>query len=258
MEINLLPKFLDEAVTPVAQTVGNTLSSIWTIAFGSIDIYSEKTTYKRKVAFNKFIEELEHKVSSVPEENIVEPPLHLIGPTIDAAKYYFESDVLRSMFSNLIAASIDVNSVSKAHPSFVEIIKQLSPLDAKNMEVFKSRSINPIVNYIFILKDGKGEVNYLTNVFMESQGVFDIDLNAASLSNLTRLGLVNIDFDRELTDESRYDQYLNYPSYNHLKEIIINDKADPEDYLYQFEDIRLQKGLVGTTPFGKNFVDICI
>ncbi|WP_412095180.1 Abi-alpha family protein, partial [Bacillus haynesii] len=55
----------------------------------------------------------------MPEENLVEPPLHIIGPTIEASKFYFESDELRSMFSNLIAASIDSETINKTHPAFV-------------------------------------------------------------------------------------------------------------------------------------------
>ncbi|PGE34596.1 DUF4393 domain-containing protein, partial [Bacillus cereus] len=84
MEINIIPKFLDEAVIPLAQRAGNTLSSIWTIAFGGIDIYAEKSQLKRVHALNQFKEELEQAVSSIPEENIIEPPLHIVGPSLEA------------------------------------------------------------------------------------------------------------------------------------------------------------------------------
>ncbi|MGH1280463.1 DUF4393 domain-containing protein [Bacillus basilensis] len=184
IEIYLFPKFLDEAVMPVAKKAGSTLSSIWTIAFGGIDIYAEKTQLKRVRSLNQFKDELEQAVSSIPEENIVEPPLHIVGSSLEAAKYYFENDELRKMFANLIAASINSDMASKAHPSFVEIIKQLSPLDAMNLKLFKSNGRFPIVQYVYTKADKHGSKPFKTNVFLENKKIEDIDLNAASISNL--------------------------------------------------------------------------
>jgi len=262
MEINLVPKFLDEAITPVAQSVGNTLSSIWTMVFGGIDIYAQKTQHKRLVALNKFKEELEQKVTSVPQEKLVEPPLHIVGPSIEASKYYFESDELRSMFANLIAASINVDTIAKAHPSFVEIIKQLSPLDAKNLQLFKLKNRFPIVEYELVIKNNKGKTPYKTNVFLENTEIIDVDLNATSISNLHRLGLVVIDYEQYLVNDALYKKFLNIPFYQELEQLFTSGISSLNSDLINFEKIyekiELKKGIVTITPLGQSFIDLCI
>ncbi|HHT7174555.1 TPA: DUF4393 domain-containing protein [Bacillus cereus] len=257
MEINIIPKFLDEAVTPLAQRAGNTLSSIWTLAFGGIDIYAEKTQLKRVHALNQFKDELEQAVSSIPEENIIEPPLHIVGPSLEASKYYFENDELRKMFSNLIAASINIDDIDKVHPSFVEIIKQLSPLDAMNLKLFKEVFTYPIAEYNYVAKGRTSLVSFKTNVFLENQEVLDIDLNAASISNLQRLGLVSISYSKKLQDHdyrNYFENYIYQDSKSRIEEHVLNTDVNSR----VFEDIDLVKGTVEITPFGINFTKTCV
>lgn len=73
-------------------------------------------------------------LSSIPEEKIVEPDLMIAGPTLEALKYTYDKDELRNMYLNLLTSSMNKDIEEKAHPSYVEIIRQLTPLDAK---VFK-------------------------------------------------------------------------------------------------------------------------
>ncbi|MDF9496316.1 DUF4393 domain-containing protein [Bacillus cereus] len=269
MEINIIPKFLDEAVTPLAQRAGNTLSSIWTIAFGGIDIYAEKTQIKRVHALNQFKEELEQAVSSIPEENIIEPPLHIVGPSLEASKYYFENANLRTMFANLISASMNADTISQTHPSFVEIIKQLSPLDAVNLQLFKSNPQWPIAQYKYITIDERASLIYQTNVFLENKENSDIDLNATSISNLNRLGLLSVDYNGYLQGEMLYEKYNNIDAIQEEKDLInyyrsISDTTTQEPLPHgmvrrsYFKDIILEKGIVGVTPLGKSFINLCI
>ncbi|MGG0759175.1 DUF4393 domain-containing protein [Bacillus paramycoides] len=256
MEINIIPKFLDEAVTPLAQRAGNTLSSIWTIAFGGIDIYAEKAQLKRVYALNQFKEELEQAVSSIPEENIVEPPLHIVGPSLEASKYYFENDVLRKMFANLIASSINVKTITKAHPSFVEIIKQLSPLNATNLKLFKENPRYPIVQYDYRASTGTAPCK--TNVFLENPDSIDINLNATSMSNLSRLGLVSISYESGLNDDELYKKYLEHPYHDSKKKMLELINLAVGDVPIKIDDINILKGIVDITPIREDFIEICV
>lgn len=257
MEINLFPKFLDEAVMPVAKKAGSTLSSIWTIAFGGIDIYAEKTQLKRVHALNQFKDELEQAVSSIPEENIIEPPLHIVGPSLEASKYYFESDELRTMFAQLIASSINRETTDQVHPSFVEIIKQLSTLDALNLKLFKVKQTYPIGRIDFTSSDG-GSAPYKTHVFLENEEVLDIESNATSISNLDRLGLVTISYERHLADITLYEKYKNHPYYQEVTNQLKEHNANLDTSSIQYENTEIMKGLVSLTPLGENFIKICI
>lgn len=259
MEINIIPKFLDEAVTPVAQSVGNTLSSIWTIAFGGIDIYAQKTHHKRIVELNKFKEELEQKVASIPEENIVEPPLHIIGPTLEASKYYFEDEDLRSMFANLIIASINIDSINKVHPSFVEIIKQLSSLDAKNIALFNTKNVYPIASYRLLQGTNSDHgVVINTHVFLENKEIDDIELQATSISNLNRVGLLSIDYSKYLVAENTYKKFEEHPIFKSFKHTFNDPDSKNTSPFRDFNDIEILKGKVDLTPLGRDFIEICI
>jgi hypothetical protein len=260
LEINLFPKFLDEAATPVAQSVGKTLSSIWSIVFGGIDSYADKTNFKRGNALNKFKEELEQKVSSVPVEKLIEPPLHIIGPSLDASKFYFESDDLRVMFANLIAASINIDTFSMTHPSFVEIIKQLSPLDAVNLKLFKISDSYPVARYDLIAKDRtyQGYKTIKNNIFLENNDVSDIDINSSSVTNLSRLGLVNFDYEHFLTIDGVYDKFKNTDYFNKINNIYTSGSYINDSFYNIFTRVEIKNGLVILTPFGHNFINICI
>ena len=83
---------------------------------------------KQEINVQKLRDETLKETSKILPENIREPQLNILGPAIEASKYYIEDDELRSMFSKLIAASMDTSKLDIAHPSFVEIIKQMTPL----------------------------------------------------------------------------------------------------------------------------------
>lgn len=87
-----------------------------------------------KYKLKDFKNELEQKLSSIPEKKLVEPDLMIAGPALEALKYTYDKDELRNMYLNLLTSSMNKDIKDKAHPSYVEIIRQLTPLDAK---VFK-------------------------------------------------------------------------------------------------------------------------
>lgn len=252
MEINIVPKFLDEAATPVAQSVGNTLSSVWTMVFGGIDIYAQKVHHKRVLNLNKFKEELEEKVSSIPVEKIVEPPLHVIGPALEASKYYFEDIELRKMFSNLIASSINSDFTSIAHPSFVEIIKQLSPDEAKIFSSLDNNGLNPLLTLKAVSKGPKeGFVEIKKNYTDISYrvGCINPELSSSYIENLNRLGLISIDSQIHLIDETHYDKLIK----RHEIQVLINYITSNLD-----RNVEYKKHSFTRTEFGEKFYIACI
>lgn len=257
-------KFLETATEPLAKRVGNTISSLWTIVFGNIDIYAEKKEFQRHLALQNFKDELELKVSSIPEEKLIEPPLHVLGPTLEASKYYFESKELRTMFTNLIASSINSDVIGKTHPAFVEVIKQLSPLDAQNIQLFLKQSPFPIVQYSLERKEG-GRKFFQTNVFLENPEAQDIELNASSITNLERLGLIRVCYQSFLVNDDSYKKFYDtdlFKSYTSKIKEFNNQKANGTLLIPKgFQDVHktdVQKGITDITPFGLSFLETCV
>lgn len=88
--------------------------------------------------------ELEKNLNRIPINKLKVPKMSIIGPAIEKSKYYVGEDIYRKMFAKLIASSID--SQKEPHHSFVNIIEQLSPLDAKNLLAFKINNNDENVN----------------------------------------------------------------------------------------------------------------
>src|SRR5690606_5835122 len=109
----------------------------------------------------------------IPEENLIEPPLSIVGPVLDASRYYIEEDDIRLMFSKLIASSMDNRNQTKPHHSFCEIIKQLSPLDAQILKSFGNVNNHPIVNYINTSSYGSHFM--IENVYLGYSDIQDVD-----------------------------------------------------------------------------------
>lgn len=125
MEINIIPKFLDSALTPVAKEAGERLADIVSLLFTPLI----KVKAKRDKNIELFLQDLNKKVDDIPEEKVKNPPLSIVGPILDLVyKYYHDEEHLRKMFANLIASSMNVDN--DVHPRYINIISQLSHNDA--------------------------------------------------------------------------------------------------------------------------------
>ncbi|WP_099206213.1 DUF4393 domain-containing protein [Scatolibacter rhodanostii] len=260
-----IPKSLDKACENLTdkptKEAGTTFADIWFLVFGGI---SEKAEMKRlKIAANisKYEKELKTATDAIPEMNRIEPKLQIVGPALQKSQYCMEEESIRDMFVKLISRSMDSAYETKIRPSFSEIISQMSPLDAENLKIFSFLDpITPVCEYrLNRVKFGYKTVK--TNVFLENSRVQNIDLQASSLSEISRLGLIKIDYDKYYTNENAYDMFEQHPAFLHLKNYISpvpegGYQSPRDDYL--FKDVELLKGIAELTPLGKDFLDVCL
>jgi len=77
-------------------------------------------------------------INKVPEEKQVLPQAVIAAPILEQVKYIFneENPDLEEMFSDLLASAMDKDLQDKVHPIFVNILKQLSPTDARLLNEF--------------------------------------------------------------------------------------------------------------------------
>jgi hypothetical protein len=74
--------------------------------------------------------EMTRRLSGVPPEKIVSPPPMIAVPALGLLRLVAEEPSLREMYLRLLATSMDERTASLAHPSFPEIIRQLTPDEA--------------------------------------------------------------------------------------------------------------------------------
>lgn len=206
LEINIIPKFLDEALTPIARESGERLSDIVSLVFTPII----KAKAVRDKNLENFLKELDKEVKKIPEDNIQEPPIHIVAPILeDVSKYYCDESYLRSMFVKLIASSMNNNS--RVHPSFTDIIKQLSrydlallyyfftPLKIENSELYDCTKFAATFSYRKIEKDWRFASEFIGyDVKNDKHRWIQGKKLLVSLLNLQRLSLIYIRDDKPI------------------------------------------------------------
>lgn len=232
-------KEIGKALGTVAKTVNVALAPVSALVWGYDKI---KDFVDTKVS---------EKLSNVKDEDIVSPPPNVAGPALESLKYTGSIEELKELYANLIASSMDKNTTHKAHPSFVEIIKQLSSDEAKLLVYFASSGSAPIVDIKNNRKDksgGRYEYRYFTNIG-EKLKLENLGLNSSYWSNLIRLGLVDIPDNFQLIEEGIYDDIISHTA---VKSIVSN--------------INKQEGRVAeiintavlVTDLGRQFIDVCV
>lgn len=236
------------AISSVFKGPAEMFSQLWYYNFGyKMDI---KVRQRKQEVDNLFLKDIATEVSNIPIDQIQEPKLSVLGPALEASKYYIDDEELRSLFAKLIAASMDNSKNEVLQPAFVEIIKQMSPIDAKNLinlYDIKDKQ-NPIVSIILESKDSKKYKEVFDHFYIENIGNISHVRVASSLLNLKRLGLIEINYDVFLSDENRYLSYENHPIINQFK----------NEYNDDLHSIKLKKGLIKISNFGMDFCKICI
>ena len=236
------------AISSVFKGPAETFSQLWYYNFGyKVDI---KVRQRKQEVDNLFLKDIVTEVSNIPIDQIQEPKLSVLGPVLEASKYYIDDEELRSLFAKLVAASMNNSKNEVLQPAFVEIIKQMSPIDAKNLinlYDIKDKQ-NPIVSIILESKDSKNYKEVFDHFYIENIGNISHKRIVSSLINLERLGLIEINYGVFLSDENRYLPYENHPIINQFK----------NEYNDDLHSIKLKKGLIKITNFGMDFCKICI
>lgn len=267
------------------------LTQIWTLTLGrfSDDAYQK---YKIKQAANleKYANEVKSGIEKIPEENIQEPKMSVVGPALEASKFYIEEDEIRGMFAKLIVSSMDKTQSINIHPSFVEIIKVLSPLDAQNLYSLYHGRDETISKIRVTNKENGNYTDHFNHIFLGNPECQDNNLIEFSIDNLIRLKLVDVSYSKYKSDDSLYDKhrenelFLKFKteqeelqqSLTTLLNSLLNgrlltdtDSNAPlpaslqENYLnlkqvVQEKEIKVVKGIIQLTAFGKNFCKVCL
>lgn len=235
------------------ESPGKSLGNLWDIAIGNkIAAAYEKSKFKHNLDVEDFKNKLINNVSSIKKENLQEPKISIVGPALEASKYYFEEEEIRDMFANLIASSMDSTYNGIVQHSFVEIIKQLSPHDAKLLSFF-SKS-NALIDIRIESEDGEG-IFLLRNIYF-TDSFPEYKINTISLLNLEKQGLIKLDDNRFLSDKSLYDYYENSPLVLELKKQY--DNKHSISFSGKIGKIKIVKKMFFITELGKAFKEVCV
>jgi hypothetical protein len=192
------------------------------------------------------------RLESIPNERIITPPAQIAGPALEALKYTGHEETLREMYGKLLATAMDANQVALAHPGFVEIIKQLSPDEARICKLFKNTDCFPIID-VQALTDASGEYKLVLPHYSRigfDAGCINPQFIQRYLDNLARLGLVEMPASGfvSISDKKAYEPLEGDPDIFKLKELIAKEGFKPQ----------IEHGIVRRTPFGNAFIAACV
>jgi hypothetical protein len=191
------------------------------------------------------------KLQNTPTECIRTPDPAVAGPILESLRYTGHHEALRELYANLLANAIDERTAREAHPGFVEIIRNLSPDEARILKFLATHSSYPIINIKRVLKKDGGYIvlyRHLTLLSVNA-GCQHAQLTPSYVENLERLGLIRVPYGAHLKDDSLYGPIRDHPQVKALLEEI----GESEEHKAEIE-----KRKVEVTPLGAQFINACV
>lgn len=244
--VKAIPVYQD-AIQPAAKQIGQTLETVSkTVNIALAPIKALVWGYEKIEDF--ITTRVSEKLKHIPEENITTPPPQVAGPAIEALRFSGNDPNLRELYANLLATAMDKMTIHKAHPGFVEIIKNLTSDEALLIQAFSTQIQFPLIDIKSNFKDNKGHIVILSN-FSHLNKKITIqrpDLIPTYLNNFCRLGLLEIPYGLYLSAPNTYEPLETDNDHESLRQKLINQTD---------KTISFERKLIMLTEFGKMFVE---
>ncbi len=263
---------LDAALVPAAKESGE-LARLIPRTIRAAMLPLEKWVVNREVQLKKLYEAMEEKAKDIPPEKLVSPKPYVAVPALQAASYCMDSEYLRDLFAQLLVTAMNTDTKDMAHPSFVEIIKQLSPLEAKLIKDYEiCTSTQPICRIVrqklsavpreyhplrFARKRMDESEIWFDNLYL-SRMADDyaeseyLKIFPLAIDNLIRLGLITVAYDR--TTGNAKNDYEAHDEYFESRLRDINDVMGKIDGC----ESALVLGVIDVTALGQAFYNACV
>jgi hypothetical protein len=188
------------------------------------------------------------RLKQIPQEKIVEPNPRIAIPAMEALTYSNADEIVREMFASLLTSDMVSDTKDLTHPSFVQLIKEMTGIDAKTLSyvhrngdqvIYDLRAINPEGSF-------RAFSSALSFYLEECQ---DYEILIRSIYNLIRLGLFEI-------NESTWPISPEWKE----KDEKISKALNLEEHRRQDPQRRweLNKDRLHITPYGRSFVAVCL
>lgn len=244
----LLSDVYGDLLRPGVKQVGRALETV--VGLGNTILWPVAlANEKARIALDKNLEKYRAQMENVPEEEVVNVPPE-IGVPIAEKLAYVTDEELSDLYVNLLAKASTKETAKFAHPSFVNVINNLSPDEALILKDFHTRVLIPFVTAQLTKKESSdfriaGDV--LTGV--ETRLPLSFPQNVvAYLSNLEGLGLIQIRRDLKIVQPDLYDTLE--AAYKPACEKLNSDRETLE--------LKFVHGKIDVTPFGKIFMNACL
>lgn len=230
----------DDLLHPLLNETGKSLGNLASIMTSWSDLYSTDVKERLQAYFER---------KRISREKLMAPPPEIAVPAIMAMSYE-SKEKIKEIYTNLLGSSMNVDTAAFVHPSYVEIIKQLLPDEARVLNKLPDKGLHePLINIVVKKKGMAGAFTIHRNCgVLGFEAECEIPENLPIyLDNLLRLSLIEIPESSGLADEWRYDKIIHS---KYCQELATSAKADGE--------VMFENKMVGLTDYGAQFRKICL
>lgn len=252
----------NDLLHPAAAAVGQTLS----YPFRAVNLLLspfQKWLIQGEARMEEMSRLVSEELKDVPQEKLTEPEPYVAVPAMQAFSYSMDCDELKKMYAKLLAKAIHVDEKGKVHPSYVEIIKQMSPLDARALKFVYRQNFVAVCNIRWQKKSGElwtgfpmfhlsthGRMLYQHFIHASEDNSSEVDITV-SFESLNRLGLILI-VDDHCLDRKLYKDFEDSALVLAFKKQMASAPDSNEN------EVALLPSAAIMTSFGRAFAKVCL
>ncbi|WP_455146142.1 DUF4393 domain-containing protein [Streptococcus constellatus] len=255
ININALPISADTGdafAKPIATSLGEAsktlLDGVFHLAFDPV----RKFNIQREADLERFKQEVNSSVQSIPAEFQDDSKIGLVLKTIEDSKYQLNEEELRAMFTKLITSTLDTRTNSSVSPKYSSIIAEMTSEEAKLLKkiYLNTGALVPIVSLHVINKSTSATRELPIQFLLFDDTFMSEPILATSL--LTSSFLIEFNDDKRLTHEH----------FSRLQDIFVREL--PEDLntltndLSDDEEVEVKHSYYSLTELGRNFCKVVL
>lgn len=233
--------------SPAAKEAGDVLRRTVRLALAPV----RATLWTLEEAESFLTEKIAQRFSGLQSEEVVSPPARIYGPILTGVATVGDEQ-LRLMYAELLASSMTKETSSSALPVFADIIRQMTPSEARIVKLVGKGIIPGGIPTLRVSKSGGTGPNgiwarHVSTVGLEA-GVESPDMTSVYLENLERLGLIRDLYPLGSFSEDRYSQVRS-----------LKDLSLLAAYAKKISGkLSVEKSGYVLTELGARFVDCCL
>jgi len=244
-------KVYSDLIAPPAQAVGTGLSEVIKLLFLPAQVLNILGQSK----VQSLESELAERAKKIPADRLQQPPLYISGPVVQSMAFSEDAPELRKLYMNLLLKAMDSETVREAHPAYTEVIKQLSPDEARIVSLVKAETGFPAVTVRSFLNRtavAHSEYNDILRLYSGLAVKSDCEypeMESLYIDNLTRLGFFTVSPTESLTGTGIYEEIF---AHQEVQEAMVfaQQLTDRETHVV--------RRLIVVTEFARRFYQACV
>ena len=243
----LLPAVYQDLLQPGVKQLGKALENVLCL-IPTLMLPLRFLHEKAKLHMQQRLNDCREKLAKIPTDKVISIAPEIGVPILNKLFQTQDGDLV-NLYTELLAKAANQDTVQNAHPAFVAMLENLSPDEALILAYLARKYIYlDVLDLAFpvlqIYRNG-GVDGFVHVLGPLTNWNLCLDLHFESnipvyLGNLTRLGIIRIDFSSIVAEESEYDDLL-----------LTYKNFDVPSFL-------IRKGYCEITSFGAMFIKACI